>query len=172
MKLVSLLLVLALLAISCKSKSEAHREAQAWFNDSFVKCGEDYFAKYEQPMKGMAPLYVHEYGITVDSAIFQFKNLSLSFEDQEITSTEKLNGIEAKGKGFVRYSQFRYYEDSKWSSWADMPLIFAGQLMESLNKLTDRPNSPMFINLQKDKTGWDGKSSLWKKVSCAELPTL
>jgi hypothetical protein len=37
MKLVSLLMVFALLAISCNSKSEAHREAQAWFDESLTQ---------------------------------------------------------------------------------------------------------------------------------------
>ena len=174
-KLKAILLLGGLLVIGCKSlrsQSEAKQEAQAWFDSSFTKCGEDYFAKYAQPVKGMGELYVNKYGTEVGSAVFQFKNLSLSFEDQQVTETEKLNGVDAKGHGFVQYTQFRYHDGTKWSYWEDMPLIFSGKLVQSLNKLTDRPNSPMYIGLEKNRNGWEGKSSIWKRVSCSELPPL
>jgi hypothetical protein len=175
MKLAAILIVGGLFVIACKSlapQSETKRQAQAWFDSSFTKCGEDYFAKYAQPVQGMGGLYVNKYGAEVQSAIFEFKHLSLMFEDQPVTETEKLNGVEAKGHGFVQYSQFRYHDGTKWSYWEDVPLIFSGKMMQSLNKLTERPNSPMYIGLEKNRDGWSGKSTIWQQVSCSELPSL
>ena len=174
MKAFGILLSLLLLTLSCRplSRSEAHQVAQAWFDNSFTKCDQDYFSKYHHEVKALGGVYVNKYGTDVNEALFQFKNLSLVFEDKQVTSTEKLNGIEAKGEAVVRYTQFRYYDGGKWSSWEDIPLVFSGKLMKAANDLTGRPNSPMYLGLEKGKNGWSGQSSIWNIVSCSELPPL
>jgi hypothetical protein len=59
-------------------------------------------------------------------------------------------------EAFVTYTNFRYHNGKEWSQWEDVHLIFADKLMQALNELLKKPNSPMFVSLEKGKEGWSG----------------
>jgi len=47
---------------------------QSWFDNSFAKCGEDYFSNYDFSVKDLAGtngLYVNKYGSTVVKGLFE-----------------------------------------------------------------------------------------------------
>ena len=171
MRRLVLILYLFTFSLSCTSwkQNEGANQVKIWFEAGFVKCGEDYFTHYKNEY---AEIYVSEYGNSTKDALFQFKNLSYRVDKMPMTDTEKLNGMEWKGVGVLTYTQFRYYDGQKWWPWEDIPIGFRGQLMESLNAITKRVNSPLFVYPEKSKGKWAGFPTYFSKPNCSDLPSL
>lgn len=133
----------------------------------FVRCGDDHFAKFGN---GPTSIYVTEYGTSAKAGLMEFKNLSFVIETKPVNDTEKLNGTEWNGSVLLKYTQWRYHNGEKWSAWSDMLLVYSDDLSKTVNKLLDRPNSPLFVDLQKAKGEWSGLGTYWRRVPCSELP--
>lgn len=185
MRKVVILSLVLLVTQACRSVSvsEAAQQGQGWFDKSFTKCGGDYFARYAASDKidedqkkresrlRLTALNVSEFG-TVKEGVFQFKNITFNVEDKPVTATEKLNGLEAKAVGSIRYTQFRYYDGEKWSLWNDIPLTYSSELMEMATKMLGVPNSPMFVTVERSKGKWGVNLGHWTNVACSDLPSL
>jgi hypothetical protein len=170
--LLSWLLCLTLYGAGCKSAIEAEADAKfdEWFNKSFAKCGDDYFASFNNEV---VSIYVSRFGMSANKGVIQFRNLKHNrLEDQPVTSTEKLNGIEWHGYWVLKPNQWRYYDGQKWSEWSDMLIVYSDNLSKSLNDLLDRPNSPMAVQFIRENGTWSGAHGFWTKPSCSEFPTL
>ncbi len=69
MKTIFVVLILSLSFGCSLVKSEGEREAQNWFDNTFVQCGEDYYTKYDGP-----PVFAEANMLgEIRSAILQFK---------------------------------------------------------------------------------------------------
>ncbi len=164
------------------TRREAEQQAQTWWDSTFVKCGNDYYAMYEgrSLVVGVLP------NATIKKGFIQFKNLSYKLEEETLPETARLNGVEWRGNILIPVdTSFRYYgldsskEEKKWSSWRSEPLIYAPDLFDKVADLGAKysgteaspPKSPQIIYFSKFKGQWKTPSNEgFKKPDCSEIP--
>jgi hypothetical protein len=165
-------IILFLFSSSCglgKSavRREAEAKAQAWFDESFTKCGDDRFSNFGNDI---ATIYVTKFGSSEHRGLMQFKNLSYEIVETPLTDTDKLNGREWDGDIVLKNTQWRYHDGKKWSEWSDMLIIFSDELSKATNALIKKPNTPLLVSLEKSKGEWSGLGTYWRKAPCSQLP--
>lgn len=146
---------------------EAERQAQAWFDSSFTKCGETFVTRYKGQRIGSI-------GMWMDDGYIQHKLLTFVVEERPLSEADKLNGIEWQGSVLIlpMKQTIRYLKsgENKWSDWKETSIIYDPPLY--LPQL-EKEISPFVRDFKKAKGQWVGLSSdkgSFTKVECSQIP--
>jgi hypothetical protein len=154
-------LILSFCLSSCSQKGalqiEAEGKAQQWFENTVIKCGDDYFVEVTDalPSDGVNGLY-------------QLKNPSYTVEaaERHYTESDKLNDevYEWEGAVFVHSTQYRRYILG-WGSWREGTPTY-----NPIPELTSK--SPPLIRkaILKKHNKWNVDSETESKLDCPDIP--
>jgi len=92
--------ILASCSYLSANSREAHAMAQSFWDQHVKKCGDLW-------VQGTALGY------------FQIRNFSYDLNELEVTSTDKLNGYEWKGKTEMHAEASRLYQFGRWYDWSN-----------------------------------------------------
>lgn len=173
----------ALLLTSCKSaiQKDAESKAKEWWNESIIRCGDDYYTKYFPNGGDLNEVYMGTVSGRSSNAFIEFKSARFDLVETPLTEADKLNGIEWKGLVILVPANFSFryydYEADKWSDWRQGPMMYVSEVHHSINTLmqaadgVERLNTPQARVLAKQKGKWSfDVGNFFTKPQCSEIP--
>jgi hypothetical protein len=87
------------ISIHGSTNAEAMRIARQIWSERFGKCGDSYFGKYDTGSDKLIEIY-------------QYKDVEIAVDPGKIVEADKLNGVEWKGKTYLKPKAHRWWDSS------------------------------------------------------------